>query len=214
MSDHLLSYQTPRQPPCQPWAGAGAIRRRADSGLKCGPKLRARCPGASSVTRMLYHGNTRLVTLMVCVLAVLGPAICTGAARAQLADEPPSLIETVRAYELIEPWVREMDVPEDAAGPDVVGACVTLRYEGRVIGIGTIFGGGTRSLPDATRIAIASARDIFPSVRSLSQISSLAPPISSRGSRMARRVSSSQEIASIVAATGTPISIQRPKPRS
>ncbi len=165
MSDHLLSYQTPRQPPCQPWAGAGAIRRRADSGLKCGPKLRARCPWASSVTRMLYHGNTRLVTLMVCVLAVLGPAICTGAARAQLADEPPSLIETVRAYELIEPWVREMDVPEDAAGPDVVGACVTLRYEGRVIGIGTIFGGGTRSLPDATRIAIASARDKLPVTR-------------------------------------------------
>ena len=164
MADHLLSCQTSRQPPCQQAAGAGAIRRRADFELVPGPKLRARCPGASSVTRMLYHGNTRLVTLALCLVAVLGPFICT-AAQAQPADEPPSLVETVRAYEMLEPWVRAMDVPPDAAGPEIVGACVTLRFEGRVIGIGTIFGGGARSLSDAARIAIASARNELPVTR-------------------------------------------------
>ena len=165
MSDHLLSYQTSRQPPCQRAVGGGAILRRADSGLFPEPKLRACCPGASSVTRMLYHGNTRLVTLIWALAVVLGPAIFAMPTLAQAVDEPPSLIETVEAYELIEPWVREMGVPEGAAGPEVVGACVTLRFEGRVIGIGTIFGGGTSSLPDAARIAIAQARDKLPVMR-------------------------------------------------
>lgn len=164
MSDHLLSCQTSRQPPCQQAAGAGAIRRRADFGPISRPKLRAWCPWASSVTRMLYHGNTRLVTLIVCLAVVLGPLLCT-TAEAQPADEPPTLLEAARAYELIEPWVRRMDVPQDATGPEVVGACVTLRFEGRVVGVGTIFGGGARSLSDAARIAIASARDELPVTR-------------------------------------------------
>ncbi len=84
---------------------------------------------------------------------------------AQPSDEPPSLIETLDAYELIEPWVRQLSVPEGALGPEVVGACVTLRFEGRVVGQGTIFGAGTLSVPQATLIAIAQAKEKLPVTR-------------------------------------------------
>ena len=161
MADHLLSYQTPRQPPCQGRSMALAIRRRADSG----PNMRARCPRASSVMPMLYHGNTPFVTLIALLIAVLGPGFCTSAAGAQPSDEPPGLSETLEAYDLLEPWVRALAVPEGATGPEVVGACVTLRYEGRVMGQGTIFGAGRLSVPQATLIAVAQASEKLPVTR-------------------------------------------------
>lgn len=111
--------------------------------------------------RVLYHGYARLVTLVALLAVVLGPGICGG----QPSDEPPGLTETIGAFELIEPWVRQLAVPEGAIGPQVVGACVTLRFEGRVVGVGTIFGAGTLSLPEATRIAVARARDKLPVTR-------------------------------------------------
>lgn len=98
---------------------------------------------------------------MALIWAVLGP----GLVRGQPGDEPPGLPETVAAYELIEPWVRELAVPEGATGPEVVGACVTLRFDGRVVGQGTIFGGGSLSLPEATRIAVGQARERLPVTR-------------------------------------------------
>lgn len=110
---------------------------------------------------VLYHTHTRLVTLLALLLAVLGPAM----AFAQPSDEPPGLPETIAAYDLLEPWVRALGVPDDATGPELIGACVTLRFEGRAVGVGTIFGAGTRSLPDAARIAIAQARNKLPITR-------------------------------------------------
>jgi len=114
---------------------------------------------------MLYHGNTRFVTLLSLILTVLGLTFAVSPAQAQPSDEPPGLEETLAAYDLLEPWVRKLAVPEGATGPEVVGACVTLRYEGRVMGQGTIFGAGRLSVPQATLIAVAQATEKLPITR-------------------------------------------------
>lgn len=110
---------------------------------------------------MLYHGNTLLCTLLALFFTVLGPQICLAQDRA-LADEPPGLIETLDAYVQMEPWVRALEVPEGAIGPNVIGACVTLRFDGKVMGIGTVYGGGQFSVPEATRLAIEQAKPRLP----------------------------------------------------
>lgn len=113
----------------------------------------------------MYPGNTPLVTLVALVLAVLGPGFASAQPLSAPADEPPCLTETVEAYGLLEPWVRALAVPEGATGPEVVGACVTLRFEGRVVGLGTIFGAGAQSIPSAAAIAIVQAREKLPITR-------------------------------------------------
>lgn len=127
---------------------------------------------------MLYHGNSALTTRLAAfclILLVLGPVT----SHAQTPDEAnpqpepaaqapiatPSLGAAIEAYRQLEPWVRGLEVPDNAPGPDVVGACVTLRFEGRVIGIGSVYGAGQRSVPEAARLAIADARSKLPVMR-------------------------------------------------
>lgn len=125
--------------------------------------MRAGCPRTTSVQRVLYHGNTLVCALAALIFTVLGPGIVK-AQEGTPSDEPPGLIETLDAYELTEPWIRNLEVPEDAQGPSVVGACITLRFDGKVMGIGTVYGAGTLSLPEAARLAIAQARELLPVV--------------------------------------------------
>ncbi|MEL6498547.1 MAG: hypothetical protein AAFQ31_08460 [Planctomycetota bacterium] len=80
---------------------------------------------------------------------------------------PPSAVETTDAFRLIEPWVRSLEVPADAVGPNVGGASVTLRLRGRVVGRGVAIGLGPRTLPDATRLAIDEASDDLAPVNDL-----------------------------------------------
>ncbi len=161
MANHLFDYHTRRQPLCQTLAGGSAVLR----GFSLGSLMRARCPFTTSVQEMLYHGNTLVCALVAFILTVLGPQMCM--AQADLApttpsDEPPGLIETLDAYVQMEPWVRAMEVPEGAIGPNVIGACVTLRFDGKIMGIGTIYGGGQFSVPEATRLALQQARSRLP----------------------------------------------------
>ncbi|HED53877.1 MAG TPA: hypothetical protein ENJ00_06715 [Phycisphaerales bacterium] len=93
-----------------------------------------------------------------------GETLAQDAQASRPADAPPSAMEMLAAYDLVEPWVRSMHVPDDATGPEVVGACVTLRFDGRVVGIGTVFGAGKASLPESARLAIAQARERLPIV--------------------------------------------------
>jgi len=113
---------------------------------------------------MLYHSNTLACALVALFFTVLGPQF-SNAQQSTPSDEPPSLTETLDAYELVEPWVRDLEVPENAEGPSVVGACITLRFDGKIMGLGTIYGGGTLSLPEATRLAVAQARKNLPVMR-------------------------------------------------
>ncbi|GAB5495060.1 MAG: hypothetical protein Phyf2KO_01400 [Phycisphaerales bacterium] len=113
----------------------------------------------------MYHNNTLVCALAALILTVLGPQICSaqdGTGPRTPSDEPPGLIETLDAYVQMEPWVRSLEVPEGAIGPNVIGACVTLRFDGKVMGIGTIYGGGQFSVPEATRLAVLQARTRLP----------------------------------------------------
>jgi hypothetical protein len=160
MAIHLLSSLCRRQPLCQTRASGSAVLRRGLSRSF----VRAGCPRTTSVQPMLYHGNTILCALGALFFTVLGPQI-VNAQQGTPSDEPPGLIQTLDAFALAEPWVRRLEVPENADGPSVVGACVTLRFDGKVIGIGTVYGAGTLSLPEAARLAIAQAREQLPVVK-------------------------------------------------
>lgn len=103
---------------------------------------------------MLYPMNALACALAVLVCVVLGRS----AAAQDLSPAAPSAVSTMAAYELVEPWVRALEVAENAAGPDVGGARVTLRLRGRVVGRGVAIGRGASTLPDAARLAIDQAR--------------------------------------------------------
>jgi len=115
---------------------------------------------------MLYQINRWLWSVVLGIVLVLGRGVCLSqeSPADQPADAPPSAMAVLGAYDVVEPWVRSMSVPEGATGPQVVGACVTLRFDGRVVGVGTVFGAGPATLPEAARVAIAQAQDRLPIV--------------------------------------------------
>ncbi|MGP1272748.1 MAG: hypothetical protein ACTS22_05400 [Phycisphaerales bacterium] len=105
-------------------------------------------------------------------LLVLGLAVVSGwigggaAAQAGAAGEPPSPLALVRAFDLVDPWVRELAVPEDAVGEAVGGACVTVRLRGSVLARGQAIGLGDQTLPQAARLAIEGAMERLPVINS------------------------------------------------
>ncbi|MEO1583544.1 MAG: hypothetical protein AAFR96_03100 [Planctomycetota bacterium] len=104
---------------------------------------------------MLYQINTSAWLAwagLLCVSLILGRGVA-----AQPSPAAPGAIATMDAFERVEPWVRSLAVPDDAAGPDMGGACVTLRLRGRVVGRGTSIGLGEQTLVQAARLAIADA---------------------------------------------------------
>lgn len=72
---------------------------------------------------------------------------------------PPAPDDAMRAFALVESWVRTGTPPDDAAAPDMLAcvAAVTLRLDAQIVGRGTDPSGKAGSLLRATRGALAEA---------------------------------------------------------
>lgn len=154
----VLSCQNKGQGPCQSGVALAALPREAQNRRRAVPMIPAWCRGATRTPSMLYQINTMLCAL-VCISAVVfgrGVAAQNGDV---LSPRAPSAVQTMETFRQIEPWIRSLDVPEDAEGPAVGGACVTLRLRGTVVGRGVAIGRGTSTVADAARLAIDDARD-------------------------------------------------------
>lgn len=124
------------------------------------------------------RGSTcRAAALLAAVfLGPVGPLLAQDRPDAELAGVMegvrrgvPTPTEAMAAYEAVRGWVRELAVPSEPAAELVrpIGASVTLRYQGRVIGRGVAMAldRDGPALRDAARLAIGEALERLPGDR-------------------------------------------------
>ncbi|MCC6677372.1 MAG: hypothetical protein IT436_09525 [Phycisphaerales bacterium] len=88
-----------------------------------------------------------------------GPANPTPLAAERLADPsaPPAPDRAMAIYSIVEPWIRQGAVPQNAGAESLAGAGITLRLAGQIVGRGVDAGGDTAALARAVRSAVDEA---------------------------------------------------------
>ncbi len=150
----VLSCQRQGQGLCQSGRVPAALPHEPANRRRAVGMMPARCRKAPRARSLLYQISAAVCRMLWAIGLVFGPA-----AAQSPSPEAPTGLETVGAYRLVEPWIRSLAVPADAEGPEVGGACVTLRLRGRIVGRGVAIGQGPSTLPDAARLAIEDALD-------------------------------------------------------
>lgn len=140
-------------------SAVGSVPRATENIQAGGAALRAVSPGLAETLRSVLRLHSRsesgrkpAETARRAVPPMAGPG------------EPPSPAETMRAYRMVDQWVRAWGVPEQVDGggvgsPAIGGASVLLRLDGEVVGRGArlVESGETISGNEAIRQAVSAA---------------------------------------------------------